>query len=127
MISQIEMTDVPCSRCLALARKGVIRTETVQPLPKGAFAPLGLNRQKCCFDCASADTLLRFPKSGVADFTMARIAVGNDRQEQYRLPGVPMGLVKAGFVRPSKPGDFEKHIAWLDENNWFGSGCEEDT
>ena len=45
----------------------------------------------------------------------ARIAVANDRQEQLRLPGMPIGLVASGLVRPSMPGDMEKHHAWLKE------------
>jgi hypothetical protein len=51
---------------------------------------------------------------------MARIAVGNDRQEQYRLPGVPLGLVAQHYVRPSKAGDLKRHHAWLDAHRWFG-------
>ena len=50
---------------------------------------------------------------------MARIAVGNDRQEQYRLPGVPMGLAMDGQIRKSKPGDLEDQHAWLDRMQWF--------
>jgi hypothetical protein len=57
---------------------------------------------------------------GGLSFVAARIAVGNERQEQYRLPGVPMGLVAAGYVRPSAPGDFERQLRWLDEHHWWG-------
>lgn len=113
-----KMTALPCPCCLNLAREGKIRSETIQPLPEGALAPLGLSGQKICFDCAAAGTLLRL---GLAStFEAARIAVGNDRQEQYRLPGVKMGLVKIGIVRPSKEGDLERHYAWLEENQYFG-------
>jgi len=37
-----------------------------------------------------------------------------------RLPGAPLGLVKAGLMRPSAEGDFEEHLAWLDriEPDW---------
>jgi hypothetical protein len=115
----MRMTALPCPRCLPLAGFGRIRAETIQPLPAGALAPLGVDNKPCCFDCQAADNLVKQKAFGVPEFVMARIAVGNDRQEQYRLPGVPMGLVQAGIVRPSKPGDFEKHLAWLDENNWF--------
>lgn len=113
-----------CPRCLALAREGRIRVETVQPLPEGAMAPLARDRSgKCCFDCAATDGVLSF---GLApNFVAARIAVGNDRQEQLRLPGVVMGLVKAGFVRPSARGDLEKHHAWLDAHAWFGIDVED--
>jgi hypothetical protein len=47
---------------------------------------------------------------------MARLAVGNDRMEQYRLPGVPMGLVQQRLVRPSEDGDFEDQLAWLERS-----------
>jgi hypothetical protein len=59
-------------------------------------------------------------------FLMARIAVGNDRQEQYRLPGAPMGLVKAGFVKASKKGDLQAQWDWMDRNDWFGMRSVED-
>jgi hypothetical protein len=108
----------PCPRCLELAREGKLRTEAVQPLPEGALAPIGLNRQRCCYDCASADTVVKLRI--VPTFEMARIATGNDRQEQYRFPGAPLGLVGAGLLRPSVPGDFTEHLAWLDASEWFG-------
>lgn len=53
------------------------------------------------------------------DFTMARIAVANDRQDQYRIPGVRMGLVLEGLP-VSYPGDMEDQHAWLDRMKWFG-------
>lgn len=112
---------LPCPRCLALAKKGKIRIEMVQPLPEGALAPMGFNQKKCCYDCQAADNLTRDP--AIPGFEAARICIGNDRQAQYRLPEVPLGLVKDGRMRPSKRGDLEKHHAWLRENNWFG--CEE--
>jgi hypothetical protein len=115
------MTTVPCPRCLKLAIDGHVRPETVMPLPEGAFAPLGHNRQKCCFDCQSADNLARI--LGVS-FESRRIAVGNDRQECLRLPaGIQvadaMGLIKAGYVKnwPSHE-DFEVHLKWLDLHVW---------
>ena len=47
---------------------------------------------------------------------MARTATGNDRMEQLRLPGAPMGLVLAGYMKPSELGEFERHLKWLDEH-----------
>ena len=107
-----EMTEEPCPRCFSMPQ---LNREMVQPMPKGAWAPLAKipGGKPCCFDCASADTLMRMTPT--LDFDMARIAVGNDRREQYRLPGAPMGLVALGYVKPSKEGDLEKHLAWLDK------------
>lgn len=119
-INALKMTALPCPRCLPLARKDEIRVEMVQPLPNGTLAPLARDGSgKCCYDCAAADGIT---SAGIS-FVAARIAVGNDRQYQYRLPGVPMGLVQAGRMRRSEPGDLEKHHAWLNENNWFD--CED--
>ena len=50
-------------------------------------------------------------------FEMARIAVGNDRQDQYRLPGIPMGTVQMGITKRSHDGDLADQHAWLEENN----------
>ena len=47
------------------------------------------------------------------DFGMARIAVANDRQESFRLPGVKMGLCYEGWVRASQPGEWQLHRAWM--------------
>jgi hypothetical protein len=120
-----EMTALACQRCLKLAKEGKIRSETVQPVPKGAVAPLGLDGKKCCFDCQAADTVVRLHMA--PGWEAARIATGNDRQEQYRFPGAPLGLVGAGLLRPSEKGDFERHLKWLDANDWFGLNPAEDT
>lgn len=48
------------------------------------------------------------------DFGMARIAVANDRQESFRLPGVKMGLCYEGWVRASQPGEWQLHLAWME-------------
>jgi hypothetical protein len=124
----LALTRVPCPTCLPLAQKGRIRMETIQRLPPGAYAPLSRKYKgvKICYDCASAEAMVGIPACGTPLFIMARIAIGNDRQEQYRLPGVLMGLVKAGYCRPSKPGDLERQHKWLDENNWFGADDREE-
>lgn len=99
-----------CPRCL---RANIVR-EAIQPLPPGVMAPRSReDNVRCCFDCAAADTLvaLRY----VPSWDMARTAVANDRQAQYRLPGAPMGLVQMGLVRPSAEGDLERQWAWLDQ------------
>ena len=111
------MTSDPCLRCVGLARDGAIRGETIQPLPQGAWAPLARDGSgPCCFDCAAADGLMGTEQ--YLDFTMARIAIGNDRQEQLRLPGVALGL---RLLRPNLAGDLERHHAWLNTHDWFGA------
>jgi hypothetical protein len=123
------LTRTPCPTCLPLAQRRDIDMEMVQRVPEGAWAPISKKYKdvRICFDCASAEALVqRAKETGCPTFLMARIAVGNDRQEQYRLPGVPMGLVMAGYVRPSKPGDLEEHYKWLDENRWFGEEDREE-
>jgi hypothetical protein len=112
---------------MAMALRGQIRSETVQRLPKGAFAPQGLTGKPECFDCASAGAVLRLKiLPGDLDtldqaFVMARIAVGNDRQEQYRRPGFSMGLVAFGVMRPSRTGDLEEQYAWLETQPWYNA------
>lgn len=113
---QITLTETPCPRCLALAQKGHIRPETVQRMPAGVgVAPKAHDGSgACCFDCGTADGLKS--RVGGLTFEMARIAVGNDRQESYRLPGVRMGVVG---IRPSQPGDLDDQHRWLDRMHWF--------
>lgn len=119
-----KLSETPCPRCLELAQTGAIRIETVQRLPEGVgVAPVARDGSgKCCFDCASADALMGM---GCLSFLMARIAVGNDRQEQYRLPGMPRGLAYSGQIRMSAPGDLEDQHLWLDRMNWFNIDEEE--
>lgn len=114
--------------------------EMVQPLPEGALAPLARDGSgPCCRDCALADGLLsvairgtRFPRvefllasrwgrhrrndvPGGLTWEMLRLAVGNDRREQLRLPGAPMGLVLSG-LQPSEPGELDTHRRWTDRH-----------
>lgn len=116
-MDRIPLTEEPCLRCLSLAKEGTLRAEMVQRMPQGAFAPMGLDKKKCCRDCGAADTLTKVSKA--LNFKQARVAVGNDRQEQYRLPGAPMGLVLAGIAAPAQEGDLDDQLDWLDRNNWF--------
>lgn len=133
-----DSNGAPCPRCLPLAFNDQIDIEHVQPLPEPGLAPLAVDGSgPCCFDCQAADTVLKIlsrdPRkarphlsklifknvltceaaSAGMDFPMARVAVGNDRSDQYRLPGAPMGLVLEGWMRASKPGEFERHLAWM--------------
>lgn len=120
-----ELSEDPCPRCLPLAGFGRIRAETVQRLPANG-PPLDMQGNPCCWDCQAADNLVKMKlvptpidENDSIPFIMARVVVGNDRQEQYRLPGVLIGLVKEGLVRPSKKGDLQKHWDWMERNDWF--------
>jgi hypothetical protein len=121
----IEHTDKPCPKCSALVGfdRNEIRLETVLPLAVGARAPMSRDKgsKKVCFDCASAEGLIGM--AGMT-FAMARIAVGNDRQEQLRLPGAPMGLVRAGRMRPSHDGDMDTLHRW--QRQRFGTEDQRD-
>lgn len=113
-----KVTEAACKRCLTLARAGKIRYETVMFLPEGSWAPEAQDGSgPCCYDCASADGLMRF-SSGCATFEMARIVVGNDRQRYFRLP-IEMhksyGLAVSGLVRVLDI-DLESQHAWLNRN-----------
>lgn len=66
----------------------------------------------CCHDCEAADTLVAI--GAVPDWGMGRTAVANDRQEQLRLPGWPIGLVQMRLMRPSAEGDMARHHEWLE-------------
>lgn len=125
-VDLLELSEDPCKRCLTLAKERRIRAETVQRLPAHVAArPLARDDSgECCYDCASADTLMRV--AGGMTFEMARIAIGNDRQDQYRLPGIPMGTVMMGFTKPSRDGDLADQHAWLDSNDWFELDVAED-
>lgn len=98
--SGILMTTDPYPCCLKMAQEGKIRPETIMPLPHGAFAGLARDGSgKCCFDCSSAETLMSM---SCLTFYHCRVAVGNDRQENLRLPdGIRQkyGLVGKGIVR----------------------------
>lgn len=110
---KMPLTEKPCLRCLEALKEGDVDPQAIQRLPEGAFAPLAVDGSgKCCLDCASADTLVKMRL--VPEWGMARICVSNDRMEQYRLPGVPMGLVAEGLVRPSEAEDFDDQLEWLD-------------
>jgi hypothetical protein len=100
----------PCPRCLYAAMHGKMRTEAVLPLPAVAPPRSRPGNKPCCHDCALADTLVSF---GIPTWDMARTAVANDRQEQLRLPGAPIGLVQRGMMRPNETGDLERHHKWL--------------
>ena len=101
----------PCMRCVRLAFHGQMRSEAIQPVPATAPPLSREDNSRCCRDCALADGLVAM--GYVPEWGMARTVVANDRQEQLRLPGAPMGLVQQGLMLPNVDGDLEKHHAWL--------------
>lgn len=110
----------PCPKCMKLAQMGKIRAEAVQPLPstRPVQCPMDVEtKEPICRDCNAAWTLMRI--SSMPTWEHARVATANDRQEQLRLPGAPMGLVQVGIMLPNKPGDLDRHHHWLDHYNWF--------
>jgi hypothetical protein len=116
------MTRDACPQCIDDLDSGMLpRAENVQRLPQGAFAPLGLDKRKVCFDCASTLTLMRMTGT---NWEQARIAIANDRSEQYRLPGFPIGLAIEGITKPNKEGDWEDQMDWLDEIGLGGDDPE---
>ncbi len=118
---EIPMTREPCPQCMDDLDSGLLpRAENVQRLPKGAFAPMGLDKRSVCFDCASTSTVMRLV--GLT-WEQSRVVVANDRSERYRLPGVPMGLARDGITRLNKEGDLEDQYEWLGE---IGLGREDD-
>lgn len=118
----------PCPRCYPLAGFGHIRWESVMPLRGGsldALAPDGSG--PCCIDCAAADRLHKTMPG--MEFHSMRTCTGEDRVQQMRIPGAPLGLIQAGMMEPNKPGDWERHQAWLNERvpeYARGLGLEED-
>ena len=105
----------PCPRCLPLVLDGTIRPEMLQPIYNDARDPYAIDGSgRCCRDCGAADTLTKLGQ-GHPDWPQTRLVIGNDRAEQMRLPGAPMGLVKLRYMRASVPGEFEAHHKWLDK------------
>lgn len=101
----------PCIRCVRLSFGGQLRAEAVQPVPQPAPPRSREDNTPCCRDCALADALISLQY--VPTFEMARVVVANDRQEQLRLPGAPLGLVQMGLMLPNKEGDLALHHTWL--------------
>lgn len=121
-LTRSPLSDTPCPMCMRARERYLIREEQIQRLPQGAWAPLSrTSHEKCCFDCAAADTLVRLHQ--ILDWEQARTAVGNERSEQYRAPGMPMGLVALGYVRPSRPGDLEEQMEWIEKTFGPPSTC----
>ena len=57
---------------------------------------------------------------------MCRVAVGNDRRDQYRMPGLPMGLVYLGYVSASVEDDLDRHHEWMDEHGLWPEEDEDE-
>ena len=106
----IEHDDYLCPSCRAVASQ--IRRETLMPVPLGSRAPLSRRRKigAICFDCAATEALMTL-NSGL-DFPMARIAVGNDRQEKLRLPGLAGHAKGIPMVKGALAGDLSRLQRW---------------
>jgi hypothetical protein len=107
-----------CPSCEAAWLQGHIRQEAARPLD-GRPARDPLSRRDTgdliCQDCAVAETLMGRQS---LTWTQARVAIGNDRQEQHRLPGVPMGVLLELGGQPGQEGDLEAVYRWLESSVW---------
>jgi hypothetical protein len=107
------LSEKACPTCISAFWEHHLAREMIQRLPELA-PPMNYQRQPWCWDCSSALMVARLYPA--LDWNMARTAVGNDRREQYRLPGAPLpGLVNAGLVRKNAPGDLEDQYRWMRE------------
>lgn len=111
-----------CGSCREANEDDVLRTEAMRPL-SGQPGVDALSRytqepRKICADCNAAETLM-----GLQGMTwdQARIAIANDRQEQLRLPGAPLGILVTQLGGQfSKEGELDDCHRWLD-----AIGCED--
>lgn len=105
----------PCPVCLELVLAGELDREALQPLPPKYPPRARTTGEPCCFDCQAAETLLRLG-TGITELIPARIAVGNERREHYRLPAsMALGLIMDGLVRRGgSVDDLNAHLDWLD-------------
>lgn len=110
MLFGLAHTRKLCPSCEKMI--GVLRRETLMPVPTNGFAPLSVFKGMgyICFDCGAAETVMRLHK---LDWDQARIAVANDRQEKLRLPGV--GCIGLPYVKAAREGDLDRLQAWHDE------------
>lgn len=109
------LSDTVCAKCLRMAWAGEIRPGMIMPLPEFCPPLLRADNKPCCRDCAAADGLAADPKMCMT-FDMARVAVGNEREEHMRMPfgmSEHFGLVRIRVVLPCSLDDLEWHQAWL--------------
>lgn len=112
------LSNTVCPVCLKMAWAGKIRPGMVMPLPDFSPPLLRSDNKPCCRDCAAADGLAAGDRLGM-NFDMARIAVGNEREEHMRMPlgmSEHFGLVKYGYVLPCSLEDLKWHQDWLFEH-----------
>ena len=123
------VAGAPCPCCYALAKEGVIVFEAVQPLLGGVRDPLSRRSGigHICRDCAAAEFLNAHILQEL-DFSSCRITTANERREQLRLPGAPLGLVAMRIMQPSKTGELEAHHDWLSKRvpEWLNPPCNEE-
>lgn len=113
MHSVFEITGTkPCPKCVKLSDNGDLDHEAIMPLGKLAPALSIDGSGPCCPDCQAAENIVKF--GILPEFLMARVAVGNDRLEHFRLPkGTRLGLVASSHMLPCSQDDLDRHISWL--------------
>src|SRR5262245_11921218 len=105
MAKRLPPLGKPCPRCMAHYKDGSIFARMVQPLGRRP-AMSRRDGSKICGDCGKAEALADF--TGILDDGMARTAIGNDRDEALRLPGLVRGVM--GVV--AAPGDLDRLTRW---------------
>ena len=115
------LSDEPCPRCLDLGRQGSIRVETVQRLPlqrRRTSYRARRSQGQCCYDCASADALMRV--CGGMDFSMAsdrrRKTTGRTNIDCLALRSARCRWESHGHPRRAT---LESQYRWLEKNSWF--------
>lgn len=97
----------PCAFCTGKFR-GDLCAEDIMPAGRPFCAVSRRdNKTYICVDCGKAEALA--DRMGITD-AMARVAVKNDRQEAFRLPG---HVFPASFII-GQPGDHDLHLRWME-------------
>lgn len=111
-IDREKLSIEPCPRCVFEAEvRDMFDRESIQQLPKGAYAPLS---QKWCWDCNAAHTINR-NQLGIG-WDQIRVAVASDRRESYRAPNSPITLlIVKEMIKPCDKGALDAQLEWLDE------------
>ena len=121
MHSVFEITGTkPCPKCVKLSDNGDLDHEAIMPLGKLAPALSIDGSGPCCPDCQAAENIVKF--GILPEFLMARVAVGNDRLEHFRLPkGTRLGLVASSHMLPCSQDDPRIELDKDPKDAWDGS------